>query len=303
MKLSRIALLLFIAAFTAACSSTGGKQFTSSRTNCALLGGALGGGAGAFDDSETAVIGALAGAAIGAIFCGAPDTDGDGVKDPNDRCPGTPAGAPVDEFGCEFDDDGDGVVNSEDRCPNTPPGVAVDSTGCERDDDGDGVPNSKDQCPGTPAGATVDAKGCADTDGDGVYDYRDQCPNTAPGVAVDNRGCDLAAEYRLEGVNFEFDSARLTSEAKARLDSDVQILLRHSDLKVEIAGHTDSVGAASYNESLSLRRAESVRDYLVGKGAKAANLTVRGYGESNPVASNDTEAGRAQNRRVEFRQK
>jgi OOP family OmpA-OmpF porin len=303
MKLSRIALLLFIAAFTAACSTTGGKQFTSSRTNCALLGGALGGGAGAFEDSETAIIGAVAGAAIGAIFCGAPDTDGDGVKDPNDRCPGTPAGEPVDEFGCEFDDDGDGVVNSEDRCPNTPPGTAVDSTGCERDDDGDGVPNSKDQCPGTPAGARVDSKGCADTDGDGVYDYRDQCPNTPRGVAVDNRGCELSDEYRLDGVRFEFDSARLTSDARARLDSDVQILLRHSDLKVEIAGHTDSIGSAAYNEALSKRRADSVRDYLVSKGANAANLTTRGYGESNPVASNDTEAGRAQNRRVEFRKK
>lgn len=303
MKLSRISLLLFIAAFTAACSTTGGKDFTNSRTNCALLGGALGGGAGAFDDSETAIIGAVAGALIGAIFCGAPDTDGDGVQDPNDRCPGTPAGAPVDEFGCEFDDDGDGVVNSEDRCPNTPAGVAVDSTGCERDDDRDGVVNSKDQCPGTPAGATVDARGCADTDGDGVNDYRDQCPNTARGVVVDNTGCQLTEEYRLEGVKFEFDSARLTSAAEDRLDSDVQILLRHSDLNVEIAGHTDNVGNAAYNEALSLRRAESVRAYLISKGANPSNLTVRGYGESNPLTSNDTDAGRAQNRRVEFRKK
>jgi len=297
----RLLLILMIALATAACSTPGAKKFTESRLNCALLGGALGGGAGAFDDSDSAVAGAVIGAAIGAIFCGDEDTDGDGVKDGSDRCPGTPPGSPVDEFGCEFDDDGDGVVNSEDRCPNTPAGVAVDSRGCERDDDNDGVGNSADRCPGTPAGAKVDERGCADTDKDGVNDYRDECPNTAPGTAVDNRGCDLEPEYRLEGVTFEFDSARLTSQAKARLDQDLQILMRHSDLEVEIAGHTDSIGPADYNEGLSLRRAAAVRNYLVEKGANEDNLTVKGYGESDPVASNDTEAGRAQNRRVEFR--
>lgn len=302
MKTTRLLLILLIAAITTACSTTGGKQFTSSRTNCALLGGATGGALGAFEDGQTAVVGAVAGAVIGAIVCGGKDTDGDGVKDAYDQCPGTPAGEPVDAVGCEFDDDGDGVPNGRDQCPNTPLGMPVDRNGCPLDDDGDGVPNDRDRCPGTPAGATVDQYGCADTDGDGVNDYRDKCPDTAPGVAVDNDGCDLAANYRLQGVNFEFDSAKLTAEAEARLDEDVQILLRHSDLQVEIAGHTDSVGNAAYNEALSLRRAQSVKSYLVGKGAKAANLTVKGYGESDPVASNDTEAGRAQNRRVEFRQ-
>lgn len=298
---TRVLIIALIALTMAACSTTGGKQFTSSRVNCALLGGALGGGAGAFDDSETAVVGAVIGATIGAIFCGGEDTDGDGVIDANDQCPGTPPGEPVDAVGCEFDDDGDGVVNSKDRCPDTPAGTRVDMNGCELDDDNDGVPNSKDQCPGTPRGATVDANGCSDMDGDGVYGYRDQCPNTAPGVAVDNTGCDLESEYRLQGVTFEFDSARLTAQAERRLDEDVQILLRHPELEVEIAGHTDSVGPADYNEGLSLRRAQSVRDYLVGKGANADRLTIKGYGESDPVATNDTDAGRAQNRRVEFR--
>lgn len=300
-QLTRVAIVLLAALLLAACSTPGGKQFTSSRLNCALLGGALGGGAGAFDDNDTAVAAAVVGAAVGAIICGGKDTDGDGVKDKHDLCPGTPPGSPVDENGCEFDDDGDGVVNSEDRCPNTPAGVQVDSRGCERDDDNDGVGNSRDQCPGTPAGAKVDEYGCADTDKDGVKDYRDKCPNTAPGVAVDNDGCDLEKEYRLEGVTFEFDSARLTSEAEGRLDEAVKILMRHPDLEVEIAGHTDSVGDAGYNEGLSQRRAASVRDYLVGKGANRDNLTVRGYGESDPVASNDTAEGRAMNRRVEFR--
>jgi len=298
---SRLIMILMVALVTAACSTPGAKKFTESRWNCALLGGAAGGAAGSFDDSDSAVTMAIVGAAIGAVFCGDEDTDGDGVKDGSDLCPATPAGAPVDENGCEFDTDGDGVVDSEDRCPNTPPGTAVDSQGCERDDDNDGVPNSKDRCPGTPAGATVDASGCADTDGDGVNDYRDRCPNTAPGQAVNNDGCDLEREYRLQGVTFEFDSARLTSGAIERLDDDVQILLRNPSLEVEIAGHTDNVGNDAYNQGLSQRRAEAVRDYLVSKGADADNLTVKGYGESDPVATNSTDAGRAQNRRVEFR--
>jgi OOP family OmpA-OmpF porin len=103
-------------------------------------------------------------------------------------------------------------------------------------------------------------------------------------------------------VNFEFDSARLTAEAEGRLDDAMKILERHPELVVEIAGHTDSTGAAEYNQGLSERRAKAVRDYLVGKGADPANLTARGYGESKPVADNATSEGRAQNRRVEFRQ-
>lgn len=303
MKITRVLLIALAAVTLAACSTPSGKQFSSSRMNCALLGGALGGGAGSFDDGESAVVGAVIGAAVGAIFCGGEDSDGDGVLDAYDQCPGTPPGEPVDAVGCEFDDDGDGVPNGKDQCPDTPAGTPVNSNGCPLDDDGDGVPNNRDRCPGTPAGATVNADGCADTDGDGVFDYRDQCPNTPAGVAVNNNGCELEQNYRLQGVTFEFDSAKLTAEAEARLNDDVQILLRHSDLMVEIAGHTDSVGPESYNEGLSLRRAQSVKDYLVGKGANAANLTVKGYGESDPVATNDTEAGRAQNRRVEFRQK
>ncbi len=299
---SRLLLILMVALITTACSTPGAQKFTESRLNCALLFGTGAGAAGAFDDGQTAVTAAIIGATLGAVFCGDKDTDGDGVKDGRDLCPGTPAGAPVDENGCEFDSDGDGVVDSEDRCPNTPQGTAVDSTGCPLDDDGDGVANNKDQCPGTPKGAKVNAVGCADTDKDGVYDYRDKCPNTEAGQPVDNDGCDLAQEYRLENVNFEFDSANLTAAAKQTLDEDVKILLRNDNLKVEVAGHTDNVGSAEYNIGLSQRRAESVRSYLISKGAKAANMTAKGYGETDPISTNDTDAGRALNRRVEFRQ-
>lgn len=300
-KAKNLFLIALFAMVLAGCASTGG-HWTDSRLNCAIAGAVAGGTVGSFDDSDAAATGALIGAGIGALFCGGKDSDGDGVKDSRDKCPGTPAGAPVDENGCEFDDDNDGVVNSEDRCPNTPPGVQVDAHGCEIDSDGDGVGDSRDRCPNTPKGAKVDEHGCElDSDGDGVVDSRDRCPGTAPGTPVDNDGCDLAPAHTLAGVNFEFDSARLTADSKSRLDEGLAILKRHPNLKVEIAGHTDSTGSDAYNQGLSERRAKAVMDYMVANGANAANLTARGYGESQPVADNGTKEGRAKNRRVEFR--
>lgn len=302
-RFKTLILSLLTALVAAGCASTGGGgHWTDNRLACAAVGALAGGAAGAVGDDDYLAAGALIGAGVGAIMCGGKDTDGDGVKDSRDDCPGTPPGSPVDERGCEFDDDNDGVVNSEDRCPNTPPGVEVDARGCERDDDGDGVGNSKDQCPGTPAGAKVNEVGCEiDSDADGVVDSRDRCPGTAPGTPVDNNGCDLAPAHRLEGVEFEFDSARLTDASKRVLDEALKILQRHPDLEVEIAGHTDSTGSEDYNQGLSERRANAVMDYLVGKGANASNLIAKGYGESQPVADNGSKAGRSQNRRVEFR--
>lgn len=230
------------------------------------------------------------------------DTDGDGVPDEQDRCPDTPIGTPVDRFGCELDDDGDGVVNSVDECPDTTPGAAVDARGCERDSDGDGVVDSRDQCPGTPAGAPVDEVGCElDSDGDGVVDRLDECPNTAPGVPVDVRGCEITDVIRLPGVNFETNSDRLRPGAENVLDDAAETLKRNPELEVEVAGHTDSQGAAAYNQGLSERRARTVMDYLIGRGVDEDMLSFRGYGESQPVADNATAAGRAENRRVELR--
>jgi len=113
---------------------------------------------------------------------GAPDEDGDGVRDSDDQCPGTPKGAMVDERGCPIDTDGDGVFDGLDLCPNTPAEVRVDADGCPIDSDGDGVFDSFDDCPDTPVGLTVDDKGCPpDSDGDGVMDHADQCPDTPRG--------------------------------------------------------------------------------------------------------------------------
>ncbi len=230
------------------------------------------------------------------------DTDGDGVPDDADRCPGTPIGTPVDRFGCELDSDGDGVADSRDECPNTAPGATVDARGCELDSDGDGVVNSKDKCPNTPAGAPVDADGCElDSDGDGVVDRLDQCPNTAKGVPVDIRGCEIKDVIRLQGVNFETNSDRLLPTASQILNDAAETLKRNPSLQVEVAGHTDSDGAAAYNQGLSERRARTVMDYLISRGVDESKLSYRGYGESQPIADNATRAGKAENRRVELR--
>jgi len=119
-----------------------------------------------------------------------PDSDGDGVLDNHDRCPGTPAGARVDRYGCPVDSDGDGIPDGIDRCPGTPLGAVVDATGCPIDSDGDGVPDGLDKCPDTPHGALVDPNGCPkDSDGDGIPDGLDHCPYTPRGAAVDAVGC------------------------------------------------------------------------------------------------------------------
>ena len=230
------------------------------------------------------------------------DSDGDGVPDDMDRCPGTPAGARVDAQGCELDSDGDGVVDRLDKCPNTPRGARADAQGCELDSDGDGVVDRLDRCPNTPAGARVDAQGCElDSDGDGVVDALDQCPNTPRGDQVDAKGCTLASTLQLKGVNFDYDSAALRADARPILDEAVTILKRYPQLRVEVAGHTDDRGSDAYNLDLSQRRAQAVLDYFVQMGIDAARLVPKGYGETAPVADNATDAGRAKNRRVELR--
>ena len=230
------------------------------------------------------------------------DSDGDGVADSSDNCPNTPAGARVDAWGCELDSDGDGVKDSMDECPGTPRGVAVGANGCPNDSDGDGVTDDMDQCPGTPAGQPVDAKGCElDDDGDGVVNRLDECPGTAAGVQVDIKGCEIKEEIRLEGVNFQTNSDRLVPGAESILNDAAATLNKNPTIKVEVAGHTDSDGAADYNESLSARRAQTVHDYLASHGVAVNRMTVRGYGEAEPIADNSTSAGKAQNRRVVLR--
>jgi len=240
-----------------------------------------------------------------------PDSDGDGVPDRRDACPDTPRGAVVDSRGCPLDSDRDGVWDGLDQCPNTPDGWPVDSKGCPLDTDGDGVADGADRCPGTPHGWPVNPSGCPlDSDGDGVPDGKDECPNTPAGAKVDDRGCSEVArvfqgatggKLVLEGVNFEWNSDVLTAGARAILDRVGASLLAFPDVRVELSGHTDSQGTEEYNRDLSLRRAASARAYLVGRGVNESRMEIQGFGESAPVASNDTAEGRAKNRRVELK--
>ena len=167
----------------------------------------------------------------------------------------------------------------------------------EMDSDGDGIVDARDVCPNTPRGTTVDAFGCtADSDRDGVPDDRDQCPGTW-GAEVNADGCE---PVRLNNVYFDIESAVLTAYARGKLDEAVVILKSNPELQVDIAGHADSSGPEEFNMALSIRRAEAVRAYLEQAGIDSARLTTRGYGESQPIGSNDTFVGRADNRRVEL---
>lgn len=143
----------------------------------------------------------------------------------------------------------------------------------------------------------------ADSDGDGVVDGADECPNTLQGLEVDAVGCvktDEAQKLVLLGVSFETNSNRLTANAKDILATTAEGLKGQSDLNVEIAGHTDSVGNAEYNQQLSLQRAQAVRNYLIELGVAPGQLEANGYGETLPIRGNETREGRERNRRVEF---
>lgn len=230
------------------------------------------------------------------------DSDSDGVEDNTDRCPNTLIGTPVDQYGCELDGDRDGVGDSKDECPDTRAGARVDERGCEPDRDADGVPDGLDDCPSTVRGAAVDSAGCElDGDDDSVVDRLDRCPGTRAGAQVDVAGCEIREEIRLPGVNFESNSDRLLAGAEQVLNDAAETLKRNPTITVEVAGHTDSDGAAAYNAGLSERRAITVRDYLASRGVDADRMTVYGYGESSPIADNSTRDGKAQNRRVVLR--
>jgi OOP family OmpA-OmpF porin len=165
------------------------------------------------------------------------------------------------------------------------------------DADGDGVPDNTDKCPNTPNGVKVDVFGCAlDSDHDGVANYLDQCPNTPMGATVDARGCWTYASV----VLFDINSAKVKPEAFPMLNEAVLIMKKNPDLNVEIDGHSDNTGAAAYNMTLSGKRAEAVKDFLVTQGVDPKRLSTKGFGFTKPAASNKTKEGRAKNRRVEF---
>ena len=235
-----------------------------------------------------------------AAFNGCPDSDNDGIVDASDACP-TVAGLAAFN-GCP-DTDGDGIADKDDACP-TEKGTKANN-GCP-DTDGDGVVDGKDKCPTEAGPAANDGCPYADTDGDGVLDKDDKCVNEAGPAS--NNGCPKISETEVAqlGDLFKtvyFDSGKDTFKAEtySKLDEAAAIIVKYSTAKFAISGHTDSVGSDSLNQTLSEKRANAVRNYLISKGISASNLTAAGYGETMPIASNNTSSGRALNRRVEIK--
>jgi outer membrane protein OmpA-like peptidoglycan-associated protein len=257
------------------------------------------------------------------------DTDGDGVTDDKDACPGTIKGAKVDTKGCALpvDTDGDGVTDDKDKCPGTIKGAKVDAKGCALpvDTDGDGVTDDKDKCPGTIKGSEVDDKGCAlkvDTDGDGLSNSEEQklglnytkhdtdAGGAGDGIEVNVSNTDplnpdddpknVVARKKIQ-INFRSDSAVFDNKHTNGLSEIAELMKKHPELSAKIEGHTDSDGKSTYNKILSQNRANSViRELVDSFGVEESRLRARGYGEHKPIAENSTTEGKALNRRVEI---
>ena len=234
------------------------------------------------------------------------DRDGDGVPDDIDRCPDV--AGPKENFGCPWPDrDGDGVPDKDDKCPDQP--GPKENFGCPwGDKDGDGVPDNKDVCPTVPGPA--ENAGCPwpDRDHDGVPDKDDKCPDE-PGPA-DNQGCPrkmsliVVKKDRIEikqQVHFAQGKSRILPDSYELLRQVASAIKDTPALHVRIEGHTDNAGKLDSNMKLSQDRADAVRDFLLKQGVATGQLGAEGYGPTRPIASNASRAGKAANRRVEFR--
>ena len=234
-------------------------------------------------------------------FNGCPDTDGDGIIDSEDACPDVAGLASLK--GCP-DTDGDGIADNEDACPDVA-GLAS-LKGCP-DADGDGVADKDDKCP-TVAGPKENA-GCPwpDADGDGVADKDDACPNVAGPAS--NKGCPEVTEEAMDQLKSQarfiyFNSGKSTfktADVPKRLDAMAALLKNYANSEFLIEGHTDSDGSNAFNQKLSEARAAAVKDALLDRGISASKLKSVGYGETMPIATNKTAAGKALNRRTEVK--
>lgn len=258
---------------------------------------------------------------------GCPDMDGDGIADSDDQCPDV---AGVEPTGCpeESDTDGDGIPDRIDRCPNIA-GIAPDGCpGADRDNDGvadsedrcpdfagsaatggcpdrdnDGIADLDDKCPSQAGPLAYD--GCPDTDGDGLHDGRDRCPSQAGPVSTG--GCpEIKAEDRktldiaMRAVQFDTGRSTLKAESFDVLRQIADIMRRYPDYVLTISGHTDNTGKESANQKLSDARAKACYQYLTTQGINGSRMSHVGYGETRPIADNNTLRGRTLNRRVEF---
>lgn len=212
---------------------------------------------------------------------------------------------------------GDSIIDAQDACPDVP-GVRTEdpaTNGCPppTDRDGDGILDDDDACPDEPGVANEDPKkhGCPppkDRDGDGIVDPEDACPDEPGEANADPKkhGCPVArvekGEIKIrEQVQFAYNSDKILKASdyileavKKVLDDNPQITL------IEVQGHTDSKGGDAYNLALSKRRAASVMAWLTKNGIEKKRLKSNGFGKQRPIDTNETEEGRANNRRVEF---
>jgi outer membrane protein OmpA-like peptidoglycan-associated protein len=240
-------------------------------------------------------------------FNGCPDTDGDGIIDGSDSCPTAFGLASLN--GCP-DKDGDKIADKDDACPDV--AGLISFQGCP-DTDGDGIADKDDKCP-REVGPKANG-GCPilDSDKDGVVDKDDDCP-TVVGL-ISNKGCpepvvtvgnEIIEKLRVKAKSIFFNPGKATfkngnAATKVSLVGITEILSVYPKNKFVIEGHTDSDGSNVLNQKLSEDRANAVRNFLIEKGVKPENITAVGFGETKPVASNKTKAGKAKNRRTEVR--
>ncbi|MDR9417608.1 OmpA family protein [Gracilimonas sp.] len=225
---------------------------------------------------------------------GCPDRDGDSIIDSEDQCPDVAGSA---EFNGCADSDNDGIVYSNDQCPNVAGSEGMN--GCP-DSDNDGIADAEDNCPNIAGDASTG--GCPDSDNDGVINSEDQCPNVAgerdfdgcPGLA---RANELAEAVNNE-LRFNFDESTIHNQYQANLNSLGDFLADYHSFEIVIAGYTDNLGSIAYNKELSKERAEAVKAYLVNRGVDASQITTTGLGQQDPIATNETEEERQENRRV-----
>jgi outer membrane protein OmpA-like peptidoglycan-associated protein len=234
--------------------------------------------------------------------CPLRDSDSDGIMDPSDQCVMEVGIAPT---GCPVRDaDQDGVVDGDDQCIRE---KGESPTGCP-DGDQDGFLDRADRCPAI-AGAAPD--GCVqDTDGDGFLGADDHCPNEAEikNGFEDSDGCPDELPQAVEnfmgviaGIEFDTGKAEIRPSSAIALEKALNVLTEYPSLRVEITGHTDNTGAREKNLDLSQQRADSVKEYLIGRGIQPSRIQSKGAGPDVPLTTNDTLAGRQKNRRIEFR--
>jgi outer membrane protein OmpA-like peptidoglycan-associated protein len=243
------------------------------------------------------------------------DRDRDTILDDVDACPDDPGQATEDPAtnGCP-DTDKDGVFDKSDACPRVP-GIKTDdpkTNGCP-DRDGDKILDDVDACPDEAGVPSEDPKkhGCPpnkDRDGDGILNEQDACPDAAGPADPDPKknGCPAARVEKgqiriLEQVQFAYNSAQILKASDFILNAVARIMTDNPEIKsVRVEGHTDNKGGDAFNKRLSQKRAESVVAWLIKHGIDKGRFTSQGFGKDRPIDTNDTDAGRANNRRVEF---